>query len=189
MDDEVWAKIIVMEKESRLAKAYVKTPVVVIDGSNTGFDGVKVGINGLVNGVTSGDKESAMCKLLIEEGCRLKLTQNGDILLKRDDNLNIFAFRSKYSKQSMSDSIVRLPYGLMQKDKTYKLFDMKKFQDHLSQELLTERPDWSSLEKEAAVMFSFAKFTEDILQAPVWIVIINIVSPQVIKTLRDSTHL
>ena len=188
MDDEVWAKIVVMEKESRLAKAYIKTPVVSIDGSNTGFDGVKVGINGLVSGAT-GDKESAMCKLLIEEGCRLKLTQNGDILLKRDDNLNIFAFRSKYSKYSMSDAIVRLPYGLMQKDKTYKLFDMKKFQDHLSQELLTDRPDWSSLEKEAAVMFSFAKFTEDIIQSPVWIVIINIVALQVIKTLRDSSNL
>ena len=188
MDDEVWAKIIVIEKKTRLAKAYIKTPFVGIDGSNTGFDGHKVGINGLECEVTC-DKESAMCKLLIEEGCRLKLTQNGDILIKRDDNLNIFAFRSKHSTQAMNDALVKLPYGLVQKNKTYKLFDMKKFQDHLSQELLTDRPDWSSLEMETAVMFSFAKFTEDVIQSPVWIVIINIVALQVIKTLRASTHL
>ena len=39
MDDEVWAKIVVMEKESRLAKAYIKTPVVGIDGSTLALTG------------------------------------------------------------------------------------------------------------------------------------------------------
>ena len=202
LDDEVWAKLVVMEKAERAAKAYIKTPVLSVDGADTGFDGRSVGLSGLESG-PAGDKESAMVKLLIEEGCRLKLTQNGDILIKRDDNLNMFAFRSKHSQHSTSDIILKQPYGLLQKDKTYKLFDMKKFQEHLSQELLTENPDWSELEKQVyfhlqiqmadfanfkqtVSIFTFAKFTEDVLEAPVWIVLINVVALHVIKTLRSS---
>ena len=41
MDDEIWAKVIVMEKNRRIAKAYARTPVMTIDGSDDGFDGFR----------------------------------------------------------------------------------------------------------------------------------------------------
>ena len=146
MDDEVWAKIIIFEKNTQVAKAYIKTPVLTIDGSNVGFNGHKVGINGFE--MAKSDKESSMCKLLIEEGCRIKLTQNGDVLIKRDDSVNIFTNKPKKSQSSVSDIIMKLPYGLLQQNKTYKLFDMKKFQENLSQELLTENPKWDQLQNQ-----------------------------------------
>ena len=34
LDDEVWAKIVVLEKNNMVAKAYIKTPMLSIDGSN-----------------------------------------------------------------------------------------------------------------------------------------------------------
>ena len=144
MDDEVWAKIILMEKTNTLGKAYVRSPVFMVDGSDSGFDGEKVGVNGFRR--EDEDNDSLMVKTLIEEGCRLKLTQNGDILIKRDDNLNIFICQNKDS--CSSDVVSKLPYGLIQQDKTYKLFDMKKFQEHLSEELQSDQIKWSSLERQ-----------------------------------------
>ena len=144
MDDEVWAKIILMEKTNTLGKAYIRSPVFMVDGSEAGFDGGKVGVNGFRR--EDEDNDSLVVKTLIEEGCRLKLTQNGDILIKRDDNLNIFLYQHKDS--CSSDVVSKLPYGLIQQDKTYKLFDMKKFQEHLSEELQSDHTNWSSLERQ-----------------------------------------
>ena len=114
-----------------------------------GFDGQRIGVNGFEN--ENSDKESAMCKLLIEDGCRLKLSQNGDVLIKRDDDINIFVNKNKEIKGSVSPIIMKSPYGLIQQDKTYKLFDMNRFQENLSQEILSENPSWSNLEKQVLI--------------------------------------
>lgn len=41
IDDEIWAKVIVFEKNRRVAKAYARTPVLTINGSDDGFDGMR----------------------------------------------------------------------------------------------------------------------------------------------------
>lgn len=46
IDDEIWAKMIFMSRNRRIAKAYVRVPAVIIDGSENGFDGYHVGLNG-----------------------------------------------------------------------------------------------------------------------------------------------
>ena len=166
----------------------IHSKVFSVDGSDSGIDGCRIGLNGLPS-VSSDDKESAMCRLLVEEGCRLKLTQNGDILIKRDDNINIFISKLKQLQSSLSDVVVKCPYGLLQQDKTYKLFDMNKFQNNLSQELLSEDTDWNKLEEKAVSVFSFARFTENILDAPVWVIVVNIVALHVVKTLKESLSL
>lgn len=46
IDDEIWGKLIFMSRNRRVAKAYVRLPAVIVDGSDEGFDGHRVGING-----------------------------------------------------------------------------------------------------------------------------------------------
>lgn len=41
IDDEIWAKVIVFERNRRVAKAYARAPVLTINGSNDGFDGFR----------------------------------------------------------------------------------------------------------------------------------------------------
>ena len=41
IDDEIWAKIIVFERNRRVAKAYARVGVLTIHGSDVGFDGSK----------------------------------------------------------------------------------------------------------------------------------------------------
>jgi hypothetical protein len=49
IDDEIWAKIICMEKNRRVAKAYARAQVLSINGSDLGFDGYRIGLNGFQN--------------------------------------------------------------------------------------------------------------------------------------------
>lgn len=41
IDDEIWAKVIVLERNRRVAKAYARAPVLTINGSDDGFDGMR----------------------------------------------------------------------------------------------------------------------------------------------------
>ena len=41
IDDEIWAKIIVLERNRRVAKAYARAPVLTVNGSDDGFDGFR----------------------------------------------------------------------------------------------------------------------------------------------------
>lgn len=41
IDDEIWAKVIIFEKNRRVAKAYARAPVLTINGSEDGFDGMR----------------------------------------------------------------------------------------------------------------------------------------------------
>uniref|UniRef100_A0A1A9UU09 MH2 domain-containing protein n=1 Tax=Glossina austeni TaxID=7395 RepID=A0A1A9UU09_GLOAU len=42
IDDEIWAKVIVFERNRRVAKAYARAPVLTINGSDDGFDGMSL---------------------------------------------------------------------------------------------------------------------------------------------------
>ena len=39
---------------------------------------------------------------------------------------------------------------------------------------------------QAVSIFSFAKFTENVVSSPVWVMLVNVVALHVIKTLRGS---
>ena len=44
IDDEIWAKIIVLERNRRVAKAYARAPVLTVNGGRDGFDGFRIGV-------------------------------------------------------------------------------------------------------------------------------------------------
>ena len=49
IEDDIWGKVIVMERNRRVAKAYVRSPVVSVGGGQEGFDGLRVGLQGFDN--------------------------------------------------------------------------------------------------------------------------------------------
>ena len=49
IDDEIWAKIVVLERNRRVAKAYARAPVLTVNGSDDGFDGFRIGLAGFDN--------------------------------------------------------------------------------------------------------------------------------------------
>ena len=73
-----------------------------LNGSKCGFDGFKVGLNGFENPMRDGEVEA--CKAAIGMGCKLKLTENGDILIKRFGRNNVFV-QSMLSESAVSNEI------------------------------------------------------------------------------------
>jgi len=105
IDDEIWAKVIVLERNRRIAKAYARAPVLTVNGSEDGFDGFRIGVNGFDNPLR--DNKTLEFKEQIGKGCKLKMDDSGNILVKRLSRSNI------YVKNTMEENAVRNPKQLV----------------------------------------------------------------------------
>lgn len=179
IEDEIWAKVIILERNRRVAKAYARAPILTINGSDDGFDGFKIGVNGFDNPMR--DHKVKEFKAQIGAGCKLKMGNNGDILVKRIGKGNIY-IKNIIEETAVSNDILKLPMGLLELDHTLKLFDMKKFKQNVNRELKRQQPDRVKLETQCISTLAFVKNEGEVLDSPIWIMVINIVALEMLSS-------
>jgi len=177
IEDSIWAKVIVLERNRRIAKAYARTPVLTVNGSQDGFDGYRIGLNGFANPLR--DAKVTQVKSDIGAGCKLKMDDGGNILVKRVDNNGVYV-KNTAEETAVSNDILKLPGGLLERDRAVKLFDMKKFQQNINRELKRQRPERNKLESQCISTLAFVRSEMDILDCPIWIMVINIVAMEML---------
>ena len=118
-----------LERNRRVAKAYARAPVLTINGANDGFDGFRIGVTGFENPMR--DSKTRDYKAQIGAGCKLKMDDSGNILVKRLAKSAIYV-KNTLEENSVSNDILKLPGGLLEIEKPFKLFDMKKFQQNVN---------------------------------------------------------
>lgn len=59
---------------------------------------------------------------------------------------------------------------------------MKKFQSNVNRELSRAYPDRRRLETQCLSLISFVKTENDILECPIWIMIVNVVAMDMLKS-------
>jgi hypothetical protein len=176
---QIWGKIICMERNRRIAKAYSRGHVLTINGSHDGFDGYKIGLNGFDNPMR--DALTKTVKSHIGKGVRLKLDDTGNIIIRRMSNCDVFIRGWDRESNSLSTDIVELS-GELEFERSLKLFDMKKFQSNVAKELRSSYPDRKKLESQCISIISFGNDSSDILSLPCFVMIINIVAIDMLKT-------
>ncbi|XP_059086658.1 uncharacterized protein LOC131883244 isoform X3 [Tigriopus californicus] len=182
IDDEIWAKIIVLERNRRVAKAYARAPVLTVNGSDDGFDGFRIGLSGFENPMR--DPKTDEVKRHIGQGCKIKMDDSGNILIKRIAKSNVYIKSTLNTPEdtAIANDILKLPNGGLEAEKPVKLFDMKKFQQNVSRELKRGYPDRRKLECQCISAVAFVKNEADILEAPCWIMLINVVAMDMLKS-------
>jgi len=183
IDDEIWAKVIVLERNRRTAKAYARAPVLTVNGSEDGFDGFRIGINGFDN--PRRDPKTSQFKEQIGKGCKLKMDDSGNILVKRLSRSNIYV-KSTEDENAVSKEVNKLSNGVLELEKPFKLFDMKKFQQNVNKELKRPYPERRKLEKQCISTLSFVKHEDEVLDNPIWIMLINVVALEMLKAKMPS---
>lgn len=179
IDDEIWAKIIVLERNRRVAKAYARAPVLTVNGSDDGFDGFRIGLAGFDNPMR--DSKTEEVKRHIGQGCKIKMDDSGNILIKRIAKANIYV-KTTTEENAVANEILKVPGGALELDKPVKLFDMKKFQQNVQRELKRAYPDRRKLECQCISSVAFVKNEDDILQTPCWVMLINVVAMDMLKS-------
>jgi len=179
IEDEIWAKVIILERNRRVAKAYARAPILTVNGSEDGFDGFKIGVNGFENPLR--DHKVKEFKTQIGAGCKMKMGQTGDILVKRVGRGNIFV-KNILEETAVSNEILKLPNGMLELDRALKLFDMKKFQENLNRELKRPYPDRQKIETQCLSTLAFVKNEPELLDSPIWMIIVNVVALEMVRS-------
>lgn len=178
IDDEIWAKAIVMERNKRVAKAYARAPVLTINGGAGGFDGYRLGLNGFSN--PNRDPKTEEFKENIGQGAKVKMDESGNILLKRLGKSPVYV-KNTPEDSAVSNDLMKLPNGLIDIEKPFRVFDMRKFQQNVNRELRRSTPDRLRLESQCVTAISFVKNEPELLDSPIWVIIINIVALEMLK--------
>jgi len=212
IDDEIWAKLIVLERNRRVAKAYARAPVITVNGSTDGFDGFRIGVAGFDNPLRDSNTSAAIKALGL--GLKLKMDDVGNVLVKRITRNVPISVKNTTEESAVSNDILKLPNGILNPDQPYKVFDMKKFQQNMSRELKRSNPDRVKLENQciSAIAFGGSEVrtpenddeddttttvttetnsslgpttnnnSDDPLRAPLWILVINIVAMEMLRS-------
>ncbi|XP_054707081.1 LOW QUALITY PROTEIN: uncharacterized protein LOC129216889 [Uloborus diversus] len=182
IDDEIWAKIICMERNRRVAKAYARTPVLTVNGSADGFDGYKIGLNGFENPMRDPKTEEA--KRHIGHGVKIKMDDAGNIIIKRASKSPVFVkdVAEGGPDESCLSSDIQRQHGQLELEKPVKLFDMKRFQAQVGRELRRAYPDRRKLETRCLIAVAFARDAREVLDLPCWLIVINIVALDMLKS-------
>ena len=169
-DDEVWAKVIVFERHRRVAKFLFRKPTVVVDNNHDGYseDGI-IGLRGFDNERRDRETEAALKK--VGKGFKVAMDNGGNMIVNKLTNKSII-----YSAIPNEDSI------LLEDGKSSKIFDMKKFQVHMKKEKKKEMPDWKGLRREVLTTLSLGEYRDDPLEQPLWLMIINIVAFDLLRS-------
>eukprot|EP00096_Caligus_rogercresseyi_P011849 TRINITY_DN4804_c0_g1_i1.p1 TRINITY_DN4804_c0_g1~~TRINITY_DN4804_c0_g1_i1.p1 ORF type:complete len:481 (-),score=139.90 TRINITY_DN4804_c0_g1_i1:1025-2467(-) len=178
IDDEIWAKVIVLERNRRVAKAYARAPVLTINGSEDGFDGFRIGVNGFDNPMR--DPKTEEFKAQIGSGCKIKMDETGNIMVKRFAKSPVFV-KNAMDENAVANDVLKLPDGQLEFEKPVKLFDMKKFQQNVNRELKRSLPDRKKLECQCVAAIAFVKNEPELLDSPIWIMLINVVALEMLR--------
>ncbi|XP_060526858.1 uncharacterized protein LOC132702316 [Cylas formicarius] len=179
IDDEIWAKVIVFEKNRRVAKAYARTPVLSVNGSDSGFDGFRIGLAGFDNPYR--DRKTEECRRHVGHGVKIKMDESGNILIKRVSRSHVY-IKSASAENAMGRDLLRLPSGTLEPNKPVKLFDMKRFESNVFSELKRSYPDRKRLELQCVTAIVFVKAEAELLKSPLWLLLVNIVALDMLKS-------
>ncbi|XP_023015282.2 expansion [Leptinotarsa decemlineata] len=181
IDDEIWAKVIVFERNRRVAKAYARAPVLTVNDSDDGFDGFRIGLCGFENPMR--DQKTEEYKRHIGHGVKIKMDDAGNILIKRVSKCNVYIKNTaQESENAIGNEIFKIPNCALEPEKPVKLFDMKKFQSNVNRELRRAYPDRRRLECQCLSAIAFVKVEPELLECPIWVMIINIVALDMLKS-------
>ncbi|XP_031340033.1 uncharacterized protein LOC116168374 isoform X1 [Photinus pyralis] len=181
IDDEIWAKVIVLERNRRVAKAYARAPVLTVNGSDDGFDGFRIGLCGFENPMR--DQKTEEFKRHIGHGVKIKMDDAGNILIKRLSKCNVYVKNTgQDDENAIGNEVLKLQGCALEPEKPFKLFDMKKFQSNVNRELRRAYPDRRRLECQCLSAIAFVKSEPELLECPIWVLIINVVAMDMLKS-------
>uniref|UniRef100_A0A8R1I2C4 MH2 domain-containing protein n=1 Tax=Caenorhabditis japonica TaxID=281687 RepID=A0A8R1I2C4_CAEJA len=184
IDDEIWGKIVIMERCRRVAKAYLRKTTVIIDGSEDEFDGKTLGFNHFDN--SARDEHTMEIRAKIADGVILKMDYQGNIKGMARGAAPIICPGWKEPRNNcISDRLVRLHgklnHGVSEDEKAYKVFDMRKFKHSLERELHDGTPDARSLLLKTCLRIALVKDGADMNRTPCWFTIVNLVALDMVK--------
>ncbi|KAI6232321.1 MH2 domain-containing protein [Aphelenchoides besseyi] len=176
IEPEIWGKLIVMERNFRVAKAYLRAPSITVDGSRSYFDGTRLGLLQFQNDNRDVGTSAGLRNL--NKGIRIKCDKKGNIWLKQNGGENPICVQC-----------AQYPEPIFLNDNYQKIVDLRSFRDSLIHELeVRSTVQRNKLFRKAVI---FMKLTDadpekNPLECGLWLTLIHLVSVDMINALVNE---
>ncbi|CEF68936.1 SMAD domain, Dwarfin-type and SMAD/FHA domain and SMAD domain-like-containing protein [Strongyloides ratti] len=191
LDDEIWGKLIIMEKNRRIAKAYLRKTTIIVDGGDEEFDGMTIGFNYFSN--PDRDHQTSELRKKIGDGVIIKMDSQGNIKAMARGAAPVIVQNWKNNKKHcIGEKLLRLQGKLITKrgidmsddDRIFKVFDMKKFKISLERDSFETEEDVKNILLKTCLRVALVKDgqPDDPMETPCWFMLINLVALDMIKT-------
>ena len=124
-----------MERNRRVAKAYIRSPVITVGGGQEGFDGLRVGLHGFENPFRSEETEAVMARLG-GQICRVQMDSEGLVQVKRTGKTEVYVKSAVSVSRRWGDTLGRRRGHHLDIDKSTVLFDMEKLKRNMAESFM-----------------------------------------------------
>ncbi|VIO89778.1 Uncharacterized protein BM_BM8761 [Brugia malayi] len=168
IEEQIWGKVIVMERNIRSAKAYLRSRVITIDGSEAEFDGVRIGLQRFDNSYR--DDGTIRAFETFGKGVKMKIDDIGNVWLKCIEG-------SVFVSGILGEIIV--------KNDPIKIFDLK-----ILKEIVSRNNDFDEIARDRysrmAITYAHINKPTNPLSSALWFAVINLTALEMIQILFPS---
>ncbi|CAD5228921.1 unnamed protein product [Bursaphelenchus okinawaensis] len=175
VEAEIWGKLIVMEKNVRVAKAYLRASTITVDGTKNYFDGSRIGLSYFPNSRREGNTEQELKAL--SKGVTIQLDRMGNVWMKSQTLKPVCVQCAQY------------PEPIYLSDNFKKIMDMRFFRDSILHKLeLSPSLDAHKLFKKVIIFVKLSDASPDMnpLNCSLWFALIHLVSVDLIHLILSS---
>ncbi|KAL3990138.1 MH2 domain family protein [Acanthocheilonema viteae] len=165
IEEQIWGKVIVMERNIRSAKAYLRSRVITIDGSDAEFDGLRIGLQRFENSYR--DDGTIRAFEAFGKGVKMKIDDVGNVWLKCTEG-------SVFVNGILGEIIV--------KSDPIKIFDLK-----ILKEFVSRHSDFDEVARDRysrmAITYAHVDKPTDPLSSALWFAVIHLTALEMIQIL------
>uniref|UniRef100_A0A1I7SGU2 MH2 domain-containing protein n=1 Tax=Bursaphelenchus xylophilus TaxID=6326 RepID=A0A1I7SGU2_BURXY len=175
VEAEIWGKLIVMEKNIRVAKAYLRASTITVDGSKSYFDGSRLGLSYFSNSRREPETETELRTL--GKGVTVQLDRMGNVWMKNQTARTVCVQCAQYPEPIYLD------------DSYKKIMDMRFFRDSILHKLeLNSSLDAPKLFKKVIIFVKLSDPSPDLnpLDCSLWFALIHLVSVDLIHLILSG---
>ncbi|VDK46406.1 unnamed protein product [Anisakis simplex] len=192
IDDEIWGKIIIMERGRRIAKAYLRNTTIIVDGGEEEFDGQTLGFNHFENAFR--DEHTSELRSKIGDGVIIKMDNQGNIkAMARGSTPIIVQGTAEPRLTCIPEKLIKQQgrlktnhdqaIGGTDEERIAKIFDIRRFKSSIADEMNKPIPNRRELLLKSCVRIALVKDGgSDPMKTPCWFMIINLVALDMLKT-------
>lgn len=143
----------------------------------------RIGLCGFDNPMR--DQKTEDARRHVGQGVKIKMDDNGNILVRRYSKSNVYVKSTATNpndESAIGPDVLKSSNLSLESEKIMKLFDMKRFQTNINRELRQAYPDRKRLELQCMSALSFHKTDTDLLDCPIWVLVINVVAMDMLKS-------
>uniref|UniRef100_A0A1I8APV8 MH2 domain-containing protein n=1 Tax=Steinernema glaseri TaxID=37863 RepID=A0A1I8APV8_9BILA len=169
IENQIWGKLIVMERNYRTAKAYLRYQSILVDGSQREFDGARLGLSRFSPDLS--DRRLLQEYRRLDKGVEVQIDERGNVWV------------SKNCEKTISVRTPSAPTVDCVGFDPIKVFDLGAFKEIVVREIGRPKPNLERLFRMTTIQINLCSSVLSYLESPCWLLLIHLIAVDMVSVL------